>query len=305
MQGFLNINKPQGPTSFDIIRKLKKVLPRKTKLGHLGTLDPMARGVLPVAIGQATRIIPFVEDEYKEYIATMVLGGGSDTQDAWGNITLGPPVKVDLEHVKEVINAFQGSIKQIPPMFSAVHHEGKRLYDLARQGITVARAEREACIEVIEFMNYDFTLDYPQVTFRVVCSRGTYIRTLCNDIGEKIGTGAFMSSLLRSRAGAFKIDDAILPDDIWDGRVAIEEVMLPIDYPLHKMPALQVNPEQQIAVLHGNPLILDRTLPTGKIKLYSVEQRLQAIADSEPQGSRTLVKPVRVFIIANNDKELP
>ncbi len=295
MQGFLNINKPQGPTSFDIIRKLKKVFPRKTKLGHLGTLDPMAQGVLPAAIGQATRIIPYVEDEYKEYVATMVLGGSSDTQDAWGNVIMGPPVNIELERIVQVMNAFQGDIKQIPPMFSAVHHEGKRLYDLARQGITVERAERDARIEAIDLLNSDFSLEYPQITFRVICSKGTYIRTLCHDIGEKLGAGAFMSSLLRSRVGAFKIEDAILLDDILDGRVALEECILPVDYPLYKMPAAEVNPEQQIAVQHGNSLILDRTLPTGKIKIYSVQQELLAIANSEAQGSRTFIQPVRVF----------
>ncbi|MEN6326307.1 MAG: tRNA pseudouridine(55) synthase TruB [Syntrophomonas sp.] len=296
LQGFLNINKPQGPTSFDIIRKLKKVFPRKTKLGHLGTLDPMAQGVLPAAIGQATKIIPYIEDEYKEYVTTMVLGGNSDTQDAWGNITLGPPpVNVDLKCVEQVMNTFQGNIKQIPPMFSAVHHEGQRLYDLARQGITVERAERDARIEAMDLVNSDFSLEYPQITFRVICSRGTYIRTLCHDIGEKLGTGAFMSALLRSRVGAFCIEDAVLLDDILDGRIALEECMLPMDYPLYKMMAVEVKPEQQIAVLHGNPLILDQTMPTGKIKIYSAQQELLAIANSEPQDSRTLIKPVRVF----------
>lgn len=214
MHGFLNINKPQGLISFDVIRKLKKVFPRKTKLGHLGTLDPMAQGVLPIAIGEATKIIPYTEDENKEYIATMVLGGSSDTQDAWGQISYRPEVNVDLNNLKSIMLAYQGNIKQIPPMFSAVHHEGQRLYDLARQGIKVERTEREACIEEIELIKSDLELEYPQITFRVVCSRGTYIRTLCHDIGEKLGTGAFLSALLRSRAGTFKIEDAIRLDDI-------------------------------------------------------------------------------------------
>ncbi|MDD2620108.1 MAG: tRNA pseudouridine(55) synthase TruB, partial [Syntrophomonadaceae bacterium] len=200
MHGFLNVNKPLGLVSFDVIRKLKKILPRKTKIGHLGTLDPMARGVLPVAIGQATKIIPYIEDESKEYIASMILGGRSDSQDAWGQITYGPAVAVDLDMLKCIIKDFQGNIKQIPPMFSAVHHEGKRLYELARQGITVERAAREAFIKSIEIIDCDFSLKYPEISFRVVCSKGTYVRTLCHDIGEALGTGAFLSALLRSKA---------------------------------------------------------------------------------------------------------
>lgn len=278
-----------------MIRKLKRVLPRKTKLGHLGTLDPMAQGVLPVATGQATRIIHYIEDADKEYIATMVLGGSSDTQDAWGQISLGPKVLVDLADVKNIMASFEGNIVQIPPMFSAVHHEGKRLYDLARQGITVERTGREVRIDEINLLRSDLSLEYPEIVFQVRCSKGTYIRTLCHDIGDKLGSGAYMSALLRSRAGAFRIEDAVRLDDILDGSVRIEECILPIDYPLDHMPAVTASPEQLTAVLHGNPIMAEGKFPSGLIKVYSLQRELQAIAQSEPHDSRTLIKPVRVL----------
>lgn len=295
MHGFLNVNKPEGLTSFDVIRKLKRKFPRKTKLGHLGTLDPMARGVLPVAVGNATKIIPFVADGSKEYIASMIIGGCSDTQDAWGQITYAAAVALDLDKLKSVMKAFQGKIQQIPPMFSAVHHEGKRLYELARQGITVERAAREALIESIELLDSDLARDYPQISFKVLCSKGTYIRTLCHDIGEEMGTGAFLSALLRSQAGAFKIEDAVPLEHIMDAQVSMAEFLLAIDFPLAEMPAIKLNSQQITAVLNGRPILLDQACPPGKIRIYSPQQELQAIADSESQGERTLIKPIRVL----------
>ncbi|MDD2621333.1 MAG: hypothetical protein PHC92_11780, partial [Syntrophomonadaceae bacterium] len=189
----------------------------------------------------------------------------------------------------------QGNIKQIPPMFSAVHHEGKRLYELARQGITVERAAREAFIKSIEIIDCDFSLKYPEISFRVLCSKGTYVRTLCHDIGEELGTGAFLSALLRSKAGAFKIEDAVPLDDILSAQIKIEDCIMNIDYPLSNMIALGINPKQLTAILNGNSILLEQQLPTGKIKIYSPQHELQAIAECESQGSETIIKPVRVL----------
>ena len=153
LQGFFNINKPQGLTSFDVIRRIKKQIPRKCKIGHLGTLDPMATGVLPVAVGNATRVIEYAAGVNKEYIAAFILGGVSDTQDATGQITIQQEeVIADADELAGVLQQFTGRIEQIPPMYSAVHHQGRRLYELARQGVEVVREPREVTIEAIELL---------------------------------------------------------------------------------------------------------------------------------------------------------
>ncbi|MDD4802974.1 MAG: tRNA pseudouridine(55) synthase TruB, partial [Syntrophomonas sp.] len=189
MDGFININKSAGMTSFDVIKKLKKVFP-KTKLGHLGTLDPMAQGVLPVAIGYATRVIEYVSEKNKVYRATMILGGISDTQDAWGKIIYQNYIDFNADRLMPILNSFTGRIRQTPPMYSAIHYKGNRLYDLARQGITVDRESREIEIEYIKLLNLDIDAENrPEIKLEVGCSQGTYIRTLCHDIGAELGTG--------------------------------------------------------------------------------------------------------------------
>ena len=149
LHGFLNINKSEGMTSYDVIRKIKPLLPRKTKIGHLGTLDPMASGVLPLALGNATRIIPFIKNENKTYVATMTLGAVSDTLDAWGQVSYTGQTRFQEKDLRNILKEFTGNIKQLPPMYSAVHHQGQRLYELARQGISVEREEREVVVYFI------------------------------------------------------------------------------------------------------------------------------------------------------------
>lgn len=295
MQGFLNINKPAGITSFDVIRKLKKLFQRKTKLGHLGTLDPMATGVLPVAVGQATKLLAYIENESKEYIATMTVGGRSDTQDAWGNITYSNQPGFDVDKLKLILDSFRGTIKQIPPMYSAVHHEGKRLYELARQGITVERNWREVEIKALDLIGIDFSPELPQLKFKIVCSKGTYVRTLCHDIGEEMGTGGFLSALQRSRTGIFRIEEAHSLQDIIENSGKLESFLLSIDYPLGHLPFVVVDGSTRYSVLNGGSVLVDRQFSTDTIKVYSSQQELLAIARGENQGDKTLIKPVRVF----------
>ncbi|MDD2510015.1 MAG: tRNA pseudouridine(55) synthase TruB [Syntrophomonas sp.] len=297
MDGFLNINKSQGMTSFDVIRKLKRSLPRKYKLGHLGTLDPMAEGVLPVAIGQGTRIIAFVEDETKEYLATMTLGALSDTQDAWGEITYSSKRKVEPGQVEKVLALFRGKSRQIPPMYSAVHHEGKRLYELARQGLEVERKAREIEIFELELLDSYWEREFPQLCLRVSCSRGTYIRTLCHDIGQELGTGAYLSSLCRSRSACFKIEGAISLDYILEKPENLSQALLPMDYPLKNMPLISVRTEEMSAIINGNQISRTAKMLFPRVRLYSPEGQLLAIAKTKNYSDKTVFEPCRVFKI--------
>jgi tRNA pseudouridine55 synthase len=294
MHGFLNINKPAGMTSFDVIRKLKPRLPKRTRIGHLGTLDPMATGVLPIAIGQATRIIPYVEGGDKEYIASMTLGGVSDTQDAWGEITYNQPVNISREQLEAVIPSFQGKIWQEPPMYSAVHHQGVRLYELARQGQTVERKKRCIEIKTLELLQFDDRVSQPTADLKVICSPGTYIRTLCHDIGQHLGTGAFLSALTRTRSGNFLLSQAV------DLEIIIENwsdsLLLPMDYPLQDWPYLILRTAEQIKALqNGQTIHVSGKIPAGLLRVYQPNEKLLAITKVYYDGNRCSLKPERVF----------
>lgn len=294
MHGFLNINKPAGMTSFDVIRKLKPRLPKRTRIGHLGTLDPMATGVLPIAIGQATRIIPYVEGGDKEYIASMTLGGVSDTQDAWGEITYNQPVNISREQLEAVIPSFQGKIWQEPPMYSAVHHQGVRLYELARQGQTVERKKRCIEIKTLELLQFDDRVSQPIADLKVVCSPGTYIRTLCHDIGQHLGTGAFLSALTRTRSGKFLLSQSV------DLEIIIENwsdsLLLPMDYPLQDWPYLILRTAEQIKALqNGQTIHVSGKIPASLLRVYQPNEKLLAITKVYYDGDRCSLKPERVF----------
>lgn len=291
MHGFLNINKPEGMTSYDVIRKVKPLLPRKTKIGHLGTLDPMASGVLPLALGNATRVIPFIKNENKTYVATMTLGAVSDTLDAWGQVSYTGQIRFQEKDLRNILKEFTGNIKQFPPMYSAVHHQGQRLYELARQGISVNREEREVVIYSIELLNINKQLDLPTVKIRVDCSKGTYIRTLCDDIGQRLETGALLSNLIRTRSGDFTIEQSYLLEELVDG-TNIEEHLLSIDYPISGIPALSIESPQDIdAILNGRIINTSTQLPDGMVRVYANGHKLLALARS----SDSLIKPERVF----------
>ncbi len=297
MHGFLNINKPKAMTSFDVIRKIKKIMPRKHKLGHLGTLDPMAEGVLPVAVGQGTKIIPFIEDETKEYIASMVLGASSDTQDAWGEIIYhGQQVKIGPNQLQEVLAKFRGKSQQIPPMYSAVHHKGQRLYDLARQGLEVEREAREIAIYALELLNIDRAGELPRLTLRVNCSRGTYIRTLCHDIGQELACGAYLSSLVRTRSGCFKLEETIRLENLFNKQDNLEAALLPLDYPLDNLPMVELEDTEVRSIINGRPLNrTERLVSPGRARLYAAEGQLLAIAEVDYYDGGTILRPCRLF----------
>ena len=204
MDGVLNIRKEKGYTSFDVVAKLRGILHMK-KIGHTGTLDPEAEGVLPVVLGKATKLVELLTEKQKTYEALLHLGLETDTQDMTGTVLEEKPVEVTEEEVRTVIRSFLGEQQQIPPMYSALKVDGKKLYELAREGKTVERKPRAVQFYEIEIKK----IELPYVRFSVTCSKGTYIRTLCHDIGQKLGCGGCMEELLRTRSGNFVWEDSM------------------------------------------------------------------------------------------------
>ena len=205
MDGIVNVNKPLGITSHDVVYRFRKILNIK-KIGHTGTLDPEASGVLPMCIGKGTKLAEFLTAADKQYMARLQLGAFTDTQDASGEVTQSFAVNVTKEQICDAVNKFIGEITQIPPMYSAIKIDGKKLYELAREGKTVEREPRKVTISNIEIKNID--LKNNTVDMLVDCSKGTYIRTLCNDIGAELGCGGHMSALSRTKSGRFEIEKA-------------------------------------------------------------------------------------------------
>ena len=201
--GMINVYKEKGFTSHDVVAKLRGICKQK-KIGHTGTLDPDAVGVLPVCLGTATKVCDMLTDRDKEYIARLRLGITTDTQDLPGKVLSQGEIRVSAEEAAQVICGFRGEQQQIPPMYSALKVNGKKLYELARQGKEVERSPRPVTVHEIEILEEDM----PEFTIRVRCSKGTYIRTLCHDIGQRLGCGAAMASLIRSRAGEFAVEDS-------------------------------------------------------------------------------------------------
>ncbi|MBI1987532.1 MAG: tRNA pseudouridine(55) synthase TruB [Nitrospinae bacterium] len=210
MDGILNINKPRGLTSHDVVKRVRRILNIK-KVGHAGTLDPEARGVLLVCVGRGTKLVEHLMNLPKLYRGTMRLGIKTDTQDAWGQVIFqGAEPQFTREQLLGVFSEFTGVIQQIPPMFSALKHQGRRLYDLARQGIQVERQPRQVQIRALRLLEVSGSL----VDFEVECSRGTYVRTLCSDIGDRLGCGAHLSRLERIRVGPFALEEALTLEDL-------------------------------------------------------------------------------------------
>ena len=208
INGIVNVYKEKGYTSHDVVAKLRGILKQK-KIGHTGTLDPDAEGVLPVCLGRGTKLCDMLTDKDKVYEAVMLLGKTTDTQDVSGKVIEERPVSVSECDVLEAISEFVGDYDQIPPMYSAIKVNGKKLYELARAGIEIDRKARPISIRTINVNEIDFSEAEKTVTFTVECSKGTYIRTLCQDIGEKLGCGACMKSLKRTRVGTFELADSL------------------------------------------------------------------------------------------------
>lgn len=296
VHGILNVEKEIGFTSFDVVAKLRGILKQK-KIGHTGTLDPDARGVLPVCLGNATKLCDMLTEKTKEYEAVMLLGVTTDTLDLSGEVLKEQPVSVSEEEIRGIINGFWGEQQQIPPMYSALKVDGRRLYELAREGKTIERKSRTITIHRIEIVS----VELPRVTFRVECSKGTYIRSLCQDIGEKVGCGACMESLIRTRSGAFTIENALTLSTIEQmmksGR--IEDAILPMEAIFEELEALHVTEQWKVRIDNGNPLELlafeETITPEEKkqYRIYNVEGRFFAIYRYEEEQNRMM--PERIF----------
>ena len=256
MNGIIVINKPSDWTSHDVVAKLRGIL-HERRTGHGGTLDPMATGVLPVFVGRATRAVEFIENADKEYIAGIKLGCTTDTQDTTGNILTTCDYRISKEQLLSVLPEFTGEIAQIPPMYSAIKQNGKKLYELARKGIETERKPRNITIFELELMEFDGN----EGKLRIVCSKGTYVRTLCHDIGEKLGCGAVMSSLVRTRVGEFRIENAVNLED------ASEDKLMAVDSVFANYPDCKINAKQEKKCRNGCEFKIDAA--DGKYRVYS------------------------------------
>lgn len=247
MQGIINLNKPQGMTSHDCVGMIRRLTGIK-KVGHAGTLDPMATGVLPVCVGRATRIMQYLDDEKKEYVCGMLLGRRTDTQDIWGT-TLEEviPDEEQLRRVTDVLKGFEGDILQTPPMYSALKYKGKKLYEYARKGIEIEVKPRKIHVDEIEILNIK---DY-YVTFRMLCGRGTYVRSICDEAGRILGCGACMSSLERTLSVGLRIEESVDADALKEMTAEeIEAIIYPPYYPLD-MEKIYVTPEEANRLIDG------------------------------------------------------
>lgn len=256
MTGIICINKKQDITSFGVCAKVRGITGER-KCGHTGTLDPMAEGVLPVMLGGATRFLDFLPESDKGYRASFVLGKTTDTLDITGNITGEYKVDASYDDVRNTLEQFRGKIKQIPPMYSAVSVNGKRLYELARQGVEVERAAREVEIKEISLLgaeNGEFVID-------VFCSKGTYIRSLIDDLGKKLGCGAVMTSLVRTSAMGFTHEDCITLDELQQRKnsgMGFDDIIFPLDKVLLCYDKITISPAQSVRFKNGGALDRER-----------------------------------------------
>ncbi|MDE6909855.1 MAG: tRNA pseudouridine(55) synthase TruB [Lachnospiraceae bacterium] len=255
INGIMNIYKEAGYTSHDVVAKLRGIVKQK-KIGHTGTLDPDAVGVLPVCFGSATKLCDLLTDKSKEYEAVMRLGVTTDTQDMSGAVVAQSPVDADASAVEQVIMGFVGGYDQIPPMYSALKVNGKKLYELAREGREVERQPRHVDIAFIRILD----INLPEVRFLVGCSKGTYIRTLCADIGSRLGCGAAMAALKRTRVGNFRIEDAIRLSTVEElmRLNTYESYVMPPDSVFMEYESAVVNRKGENALLNGNKLCPDQ-----------------------------------------------
>ena len=263
--GIVIIDKPAGWTSMDVCAKLRGILKTK-KIGHAGTLDPMATGVLPVFVGQATRAVSFAEGGEKEYVAGLRLGRTTNTQDTEGQTLTQSPVTVGREELEAVLPWFTGEISQIPPMFSAIKINGQKLYDLARQGKEVERKARTVTVFALEVVEQVSETDY---ILRIRCSKGTYVRTLCHDIGQALGCGGCMFSLRRTMAAGFTLDESVTLEQMQEGG---EALLRPTDSLFRDRPDYRLKTEkQEERCRNGNPFFIQENLPEGEYRIYGRE----------------------------------
>lgn len=283
MFGFLNVYKPAGKTSHDIVAILRKVTGVK-QIGHTGTLDPFAEGVLPTAVGKATRLIEYLEDD-KAYEAVIQLGASTATYDTEGEITAQSDKIPDLEEIETALNFFRGEIEQIPPMFSAVKVNGKKLYEYARKAEQAEVKPRKVCISELKILNYDKASRKLEV--HIECSKGTYIRSIANDLGERLGAYAHLIKLVRVKAGAFSIDNSVKLEEI-DTAEKVLAVLIP---PLKVLnyPEYELNETEKKKVANGMGFFVN--MPDGTV-ILTYKNTVSAVANIQ----QNQLKCTKVFV---------
>lgn len=281
--GILIIDKPAGWTSHDVVAKLRGILHEK-RIGHAGTLDPMATGVLPVFVGRATRAVEFAAEREKEYIAGLRLGVVTDTQDVTGNTLATHPVDLTRAQVEQALAPFRGEIQQIPPMYSAIKRGGKKLYELARRGEEVERQPRPITIYELELLDQ---VSPAQYTLQVLCSKGTYVRTLCHDLGQALGCGGTLCSLRRTKSAGFTLAQAVTLEQVQAAEDPTS-LLLPVDAYFSGYPDLVADPEQEKRIRNGAALPMPG-LPDGRYRVYGQDGTFLALSQGE-NGVLTTVK---------------
>lgn len=301
IHGVINIYKEKGYTSHDVVAKLRGIVKQK-KIGHTGTLDPDAEGVLPVCFGKATKLCDMLTETKKAYRAVLLLGKTTDTQDISGNVLCEKTVEVSNEEITKTVRQFIGDQMQIPPMYSALKVNGKKLYELARQGIEIERKARPISISEIEIEK----IELPRITILVNCSKGTYIRTLCHDIGERLQSGGCMEQLTRVQVGRFAIDKSITLRGIQDLVQAgqLHKVLVPIDTMFDSLDAVVVQQSYQKLIRNGNVFMKKHIrsdkrneggLPvTKKVRVYDEEHIFYGVYEQDSAGNS--YKPVKMFL---------
>lgn len=283
MNGVLVVDKPYGPTSFDVVHRLRSLL-RLKKAGHTGTLDPAATGVLPICLGEATKIAGFITEGDKAYDAVFALGVETDTLDAVGKVTSEAPVPLLTQTLLEgALEQFRGPILQVPPMYSAIKIKGKRLYELARQGEEVERPAREVTVHALRLLDFSAT----ELTVSVRCSKGFFVRSLAQDVGRALGCGGHLKALRRTQSGPFTLTQSLGLDLLatWveegpAGLAALQQRLVPLAQALVELPALEVHGEDIARVAHGVPLEVSPSLEGQRLRLLGPEGRLLAVAES-------------------------
>lgn len=296
--GVINIYKEAGYTSHDVVAKLRGILKQK-KIGHTGTLDPQAQGVLPVCLGKGTKLCDLLADHDKEYEAVLRLGITTDTQDMEGNVLQESSVQVSEEEVRTCILSFQGEQMQVPPMYSALKVNGKKLYELAREGKVVERKARPVTFHKIEVL----WMELPKVKIRVQCSKGTYIRTLCNDIGEKLGCCGCMEELLRTRVERFALEDAVKLDEVQKAMEegTVDSLIFPVDRIFDQYPTAKTTTQGDLLVHNGNRLFSELLqeepeAESGYVRVYDSEDTFIGLFEKKTDQ----LVPVKMFYRKEN-----
>lgn len=294
MNGIINVLKPAGMTSFDVVGYLRKILKIK-KIGHTGTLDPAAVGVLPVCIGKATKSIEFLIDKDKTYRAELTLGISTDTQDNTGKIIKKSPVNISEDEIREVIDFFVGRYSQIPPMYSALKINGKKLCDIAREGKVIDRKPRNVEIYSIDILQIKKDI----VVFDVECSKGTYIRTLCDDIGNKLGCGGHMSFLLRKQAGIFGLSTTLTLEEIEEFAVngTLVQNMIVVDEIFKDYNKIMLNSKETKRFLNGVKIKINDIFKNEKnLRVYGYNDKFLALGEVIKINNNIVLKVRKMFI---------